>query len=288
MTKAGTDYELFVKDLMQTVINSENKDLKKNEIDLKHQVKKESRSGVKREFDIYWEIDVDGYKYKRVIECKDYKSKVTVEKVDALRGKLAGFDNIKGFLATKNGYQHGAIETAKEAGIELLIVREEDEKKDYISSDGTPLIREIVCNFNIYLPIEFINKEFEFDTVWLKQHNLYEININCLENEVKIINDLGTLNMSLYKYLSLFNRTNNTSNEILEEKKIIYKEPTFLEKNGEKYKLNSLKIAYRIPPCIKKEVRIRTNAKGVIEYLISNQKKIVFSENNKDCVKDIS
>lgn len=288
MTKLGTEYELFVKDLMQAIVNSENKEIHENDIKLKHQAKIESRSGVEREFDIYWEFDINGYKYKRVIECKDYSSKVSVEKIDALRGKLAGFDHIEGSLATSNGYQHGAIKTAEEAGIELLIVRKLNEEKDYRSKDGTPLIKEIVCNLKLYLPIEILERNFYFDEDWAKENNINIINIDCREDEINIVNKSKQLNMSLYKYFSSFGRPNDTKKEIIEEKNINYEEETFLVKENEKYKINSLKIAYRIPPCIKKEVRIKTNAKGVVEYLISQKKKIVFLENNKDYVKDIS
>lgn len=57
-----------------------------------------------------------------IIECKDYKDKVTIDDVEEFHAKLQqiGADNTKGMLISRNGkYQKSAINYAKAKGITL-------------------------------------------------------------------------------------------------------------------------------------------------------------------------
>ena len=123
MDRTGKEYENFVSILQQAILSSEEYIKQKNIVIEKNKIIKD-KNGLDREFDLYWEYELGGLTYKTVIECKDYKSPITVEKIDALIGKIQDIPELKGVFATKTGYQSGTKTKAKKNGIELLIVRE--------------------------------------------------------------------------------------------------------------------------------------------------------------------
>lgn len=156
----GKPYEHFVQALYQAILTSEVTGLggQKNIIVETNKLLTGS-NGVQREFDIYWEFTKGAITYKNVIECKDYNSKIKLEKIDALDSKLRDFPNLIGIFATTKGYQSGAEKKAKDRGIELLIVREQNED-DWVDNEGTPLLKEIIISMNAILPARISNLEF--------------------------------------------------------------------------------------------------------------------------------
>lgn len=103
----GKDYEYFVGVIQQSLINAEGISHLKN-INIEVNKKLEDRNGILRQFDVYWEFNLGGYDYKSVIECKDYASTVTIEKIDAFIGKTQDIPGLRLIYATKTGYQSGA------------------------------------------------------------------------------------------------------------------------------------------------------------------------------------
>ena len=91
-----------------------------NVLKLEKRCKIRGKSGCLREFDIYYEFKVAGYVHKVAIECKNYKRPISINIVDGLIGKLNDFNNIKGIIISKNGYQKGAKEYAMYEGIEVV------------------------------------------------------------------------------------------------------------------------------------------------------------------------
>nr|WP_200874421.1 hypothetical protein [Ferrovum myxofaciens] len=108
MANNGKEYELFVSSLQQALLNAENITTQKN---ITVEVNKLilDNCGIERQFDIYWEYELGGLTYKTVIECKDYNSSVSVEKIDALIGKTRDIPDLKAVFATKKGYQSGGV-----------------------------------------------------------------------------------------------------------------------------------------------------------------------------------
>jgi hypothetical protein len=84
-----------------------------------------------------------------IFECKDHGRLVEVSKIDELVGRLAGGYgfNIKGYMVTRNGFQSGALATAKSNGIGLIKIMP-DEKVQFLS------------HFVTYDMIERKNREF--------------------------------------------------------------------------------------------------------------------------------
>lgn len=145
MTKNdGKDYEKFVGSIQQSLINAENLSPIKN-INVELNKKIRDRNNIDRQFDVYWEFSIGGVNYQSVIECKDYASSVTIEKIDALLGKTADIPGLRLIYATKTGYQSGARNKASTHKIDLLIVRETNDS-DWIDENGAPLIKSIHLN----------------------------------------------------------------------------------------------------------------------------------------------
>jgi hypothetical protein len=143
----GKDYEQFVKDLQQGLLDSEDF-IKQKNICIETNKMITDNCGIKREFDLYWEYELAGITYKTVIECKDYASKVSVEKIDALIGKTRDIPDLKAIFATKTGYQSGAKAKAEHNKIDLLIVRVQGDQ-DWEDSDGNPYIKEIAIKMEL-------------------------------------------------------------------------------------------------------------------------------------------
>ena len=175
--KQGSEYEKFVASLHKALIDSEDIFKQKN-IDVERNKKLIDNCGLEREFDIYWEYELFGIQYKTVIECKDYSHKVTIEKIDALIGKLKDLPNIKPIYATILGYQRGAKTKAIKSGVELLIVRKQNEN-DWHDKDGNPYIKEIhidialMSNIRIDLVNPFLDKK------WIEENTNFDLNSLC-------------------------------------------------------------------------------------------------------------
>ncbi|WP_217957310.1 hypothetical protein [Acutalibacter muris] len=70
--KPGTEYELFVKEIYESILECNGID----NINVQHDVKMKGVNGVERQVDIFWEFELAGLKCKLVFECNDYRSAV--------------------------------------------------------------------------------------------------------------------------------------------------------------------------------------------------------------------
>ncbi|HMW70592.1 MAG TPA: restriction endonuclease [Cellvibrionaceae bacterium] len=168
MVNDGKNYEQFVKSLQQALLDSEDLIGQKN-IQVETNKKLMDSCGVEREFDVYWEYELAGITYKTVIECKDYKSSISVEKIDALIGKIRDLPDIKPIFATRTGYQSGAEIKAKANKIDLLIVRQQSEE-DWQDQEGNPYIKEVAINMELVSPARIISFSAEIDRGWVKEN----------------------------------------------------------------------------------------------------------------------
>lgn len=112
----GKEFEDVVEYIYSSILSNE--EIKIELFEKRYKI--EGKSGVKREFDIYYEFKVAGHIHKVAIECKNYKNAISIDLVDAFIGKLRDFNNIHGVIISKNGYQKGAKQHANYAGIEVI------------------------------------------------------------------------------------------------------------------------------------------------------------------------
>jgi hypothetical protein len=193
LSNDGKDYEQFVALLQQALLNAETVTLQKN---IKVQLNRKivDSCGVEREFDLYWEYELAGITYKTVIECKDYDSRIPLEKIDALIGKIRDIPDLKAIFATTKGYQSGAKIKAEHNKIDLLIVREQN-ASDWRDVDGMPFIKTIHINMVIQMPAQI--REFQplLDKEWAARNlssTAAPAGMSGLNNEIFVeIEDTG-------------------------------------------------------------------------------------------------
>lgn len=278
MANNGKDYELFVANLHQALLNAEHVTTQKN-ILIEVNKKLVDSWGIERQFDIYWEYELAGYIYKTVIECKDYNSNVSVEKIDALIGKVRDIPGLKAVFATKMGYQSGAKIKAENNGIDLLIVREQNDS-DWVDIDGTPFIKTIVVNTHIVSPAQIQEFLPFIDTAWVEQNTDIDISQPLgfsVPNDQIFIDDIKTdQKYSLYELANKLSPIGDNEIGIFEiEQKF---ENAFICYESLRLKLLAYKIKYLIsePQKNSYEIDFSKELVGVVEYLQKGTKKSIF------------
>lgn len=92
-------------------------------------------TGVLRELDIVVRVSSGQFELLIVIDCKDYKTKVDVQDVEAFMGKLKDVEANKGALVAAKGYSDAAKKMASDAGISVydLVDAESEDWPSYVS-----------------------------------------------------------------------------------------------------------------------------------------------------------
>lgn len=275
MANSGKDYEKFVQDLMNAIVNSEKIAGQKN-IAVEHNKILKDRCGLDRQFDIYWEYSMGGFTYKNVIECKDYDSAIPLEKVDALVGKLSDFSGIRGIFATKTGYQSGAKVKAEAHAIDLLLARKLS-KKDFTDNNGKPLIRDILVRLIGLQPAEIIRFDVVLDADWIKKHTDFDSqnlpSFKC-QNNTTFIEDIAR--KEKYSLMDLQSNLDGEYEKELENTK--YFSNAFITySDGMKLKLKEYKVRYIKHKPLEQnfEIDAMDIFLGVVEYISTGTKKMV-------------
>lgn len=281
MVNTGTEYELFVANLQQALLDAENYAKQKN---IKVEVNKLifDNCGIERQFDIYWEYELGGLTYKTVIECKDYNSNVSVDKIDALIGKTKDIPDLKAVLATKKGYQSGAKTKADQNKIDLLIVREQNDS-DWIDTDGTLFIKKINVNLYVSTPAHIQNFSFTVDKEWIKENpdmNKSQSFSKVPHNEIFIDDIAKGEKYSLHELGNKLTPLDGRKYGVFEKEEKF--DNAFIVLNNMKLKIASYKIGYSISRPINSpfEMDFSKELIGVIEYLQKGIKKSIFRDGN--------
>lgn len=112
-------YEQLTQSIYQSILQNESS----NNIQVEHNVDVTGRSGVAHQIDVLWRFKQAGVEHTVLIECKNYASNLTLEKVRNFFGVLHDIGNARGIIVTKTGYQSGAAEFANYYGIDLKVLR---------------------------------------------------------------------------------------------------------------------------------------------------------------------
>jgi hypothetical protein len=287
MKNTGKDYEEFVRNLQQAIINSEEELNHKNIVVEKNKIIRD-KNGLDREFDLYWEYELGGFTYRTVIECKDYNTPIKPEKIDALIGKIHDIPDLKPVFATKTGYQSGAEKKALQNGIDLIIVRKQNDS-DWIDKDGNHLWRFVNINITSPLPAKITKIETFLDVKWIKE-NRPDIDITkpfyvSFSGKEAYIDD----KLSGEKYT--FNALSHKLNKQEEYRpgnyeRILKFSDAYFINNDENLKISVIKISYCIQEPIKGRIHFdfADELLGVIEYLNKGIKKKIFD--NGDIQQD--
>ena len=285
MGNDGVAYELFVQKVQQALFDAQQIGGYRT-VNVQHNIKLVGRDGEPRQFDLYWEFELGGHVYRTIIECKDYANDVPVDKVDALAGKLKEFPELKGIIATRNGFQSGAIKKALANGIDVIVVRDEDPKKDWISQDGTPLIRTIVVNLNCIVPAAVLSVDFEFDKAWAKEHGVSEVSYGALATDIFVDDHCTGEKQSIQSIVEKDSSAHGYQDRDVHTASASGLEDAYLVlPTGFAAKLLGYKFTYRPRYVLKDEIRVEPEVLGVVEFIAEKKKKMLLKQGGKTIVR---
>lgn len=115
------EFELFCVEQLREVAKKE----ALKDFQITHNKKVERYDG-NYQIDIFLTCSILGGEIKIICECKHYKAKVKREKVEVLYSRIQSLGMNKGIMLSSSGFQSGAIQFAKEHGIELIQVFDYD------------------------------------------------------------------------------------------------------------------------------------------------------------------
>jgi hypothetical protein len=168
-------------------------------------VKIKGASGVERQVDIYWEFKTAGVKYRLIIECKDYKTSVPLEKIDAFHAKVTDIGGAIGVFVSKNGYQRGAIELARKYGIQLREIRKPTDK------DWEGYIRNVEIRQH-WMFVQNIRPSIKVDKEWAEANHYSPTNFSGWTNNVFIEDSASESVITLQSIINKLNRDKVGSN----------------------------------------------------------------------------
>lgn len=286
----GKEYEKFVESLYQAVLTTDKVTENLRNLRFERNKRFRARYGTPREFDVYWEYELDDVVTKTVIECKDYQSTIEIAKIDALVGKLGDIDDdLIPVFATKTGYQSGAKKAADYHGIELLIVREQNDS-DWKAEDGMAFVRYLQLNLMVDFPSRIFRASFTVDEDWVKKHRpdidtSVPINEDIMNDETFIDED-GEQRYSILDLASRRLPFSSGGEYGIFQRTIEYPDAFLIHPTQGKLKLVSVTVDYATEPPIRETSTYdRASALlGVIEYVQKGEKKLVFKDQDFDNV----
>ena len=206
MAKNGTEFELLVKAIYNEILAYDGYET----ISVKHDEKIIGRSGQTHQIDVFWEFMVAGVLHKVAVECKEYKSTVSVGKIRDFYGALEDIGNVNGIFVTTKGYQSGAIKYAEYKNISLKTVTEPSHE-DIIAHKG---INTVNLNINVRC-ISNTTMTPCLDIDWLLENTSIEegqdLSFDASNDEVLIIHGNGEMLGSILDYENRLPR--DTENE---------------------------------------------------------------------------
>ncbi|MCL2717628.1 MAG: restriction endonuclease [Lachnospiraceae bacterium] len=143
MSKKGDDLESLVQYVYQVI-----SDIQYHDIFVQRKALVVGKSGTRHEIDVYYDFVLNGHIHRVLIECKDWKTKVSKDMVMILAEKTDDIPNSIGIIISTNGFQKGASEYAKYKGIELLS-----------NSKLSLLSKSLVARLGILFPDESVQGE---------------------------------------------------------------------------------------------------------------------------------
>lgn len=272
MLNTGTEYEEFVQNLVRALLQADKVLGQKNILVERRKIIKD-RNGIDREIDVYWEFELAGIVYKTAIECKDYKSRVSIEKIDALIGKIQDIPGMRGVFATTKGYQKGAQSKAKQHNIELLVVREIKDT-DFVDKNGNPLISKISIDITALPSPSILNLEVGLDQQYIEEQHILSypkgrVCVNVSSMYIERENTKESLATLLANFFKKQTRNPGTYTDT-----IPFTNAFIVYQDGVKLKIKQIVVSYCIPKPIHTttDIDFKNIYAGVVEYLNNGKK----------------
>lgn len=98
-----------------------------------HNVKLPTNYGSERQIDILITQESGRFVFNTIIECKNLKSKITLNAVGAFKELKQSVGAHQGIIVSANGFQKGAVDSAKEANIFLYQLSQVSDLEEYLT-----------------------------------------------------------------------------------------------------------------------------------------------------------
>ncbi|EJL6325643.1 hypothetical protein CGT77_18075 [Vibrio cholerae] len=154
----NVEYEKLAQEIYQAI----NDQHELQNVEVKHNVKIQGKSGCEHQIDVFWEFFLMGELHRVAIECKNYNNDVSIGKIRDFFSVLHDIGNIKGIFVTKKSYQKGAKQFAEYYGISLKEMRYPNE------SDWEGRAKRIIFNSRCIMN-RVKDREIFIDDEWAKQ-----------------------------------------------------------------------------------------------------------------------
>lgn len=164
--KKGDDYESFVSKIYAAILKAEVAAGKISSIQLEKKKTVACKTGSTAEFDIYWEFAIGEVVFRTAIECKNYNSAISVDRMRDFVYKLRDAGNVQGIFVAKKGFQKGAIEVAKHEGVKLINLRELGDE------DWEGYIKTVEIRTHILQPARITKISPRLNQEWAANNNI--------------------------------------------------------------------------------------------------------------------
>lgn len=162
-----------------------------------------------RQFDVTIKFKHTNYSFLIVVECKDYKGKVPLEKVEAFATKSKSVKANKSVIVSSKGFQSGCFKCAKQNNIELFTVEE------FSNIEEKFQIRQFIPHLN-YEKIGLIDDDSN-KIFWLSTNNS-KLFYQCEKTIIWTARHQFTINDLLNKhYHSILNSSSPEQNDFFIE-----------------------------------------------------------------------
>jgi len=204
LSKLDVEYEKFVQEVYQRLNQAEGIQT----IKVQHNVKlKGKRTGLEHQIDVYWEFESMGVTHRIAVECKNYASAISKDKIQSFATVLDDIGDIRGIFATKSRYQSGAKTIAEQYGISIVEIRPPTD------ADWDGLMRDITINIIASIPVHK-NTEVDLDLVLAKQNYAPKVKFNfSIGDDTPIVNSENKLRQTVGQlYNSVAKEESTTEN----------------------------------------------------------------------------
>ena len=239
-------------------------------INIQHNVELKGLTGCKHQIDVYWHFILAGIEYQVAIECKNFSGRVPIGKIRDFNSVLEDIGNINGIFVSKNGFQKGAIEYAKQKRIKLLEIRYPSDK------DWEGRMRNLIFMIQAYLPT--VKKQsIEIDKEWCSKQDFLKnkdfIDLSGMSDEIFIEDLEAKTTESIYE---LQNKL--PSREVGTDLKYVYeyKNAYIYNKTSPKIKVNKISFEYDVA-CAAEEFEIKGDriAKAIVKDILDGSEQFI-------------
>jgi len=285
MANTGIPYEKFVQEVYTALQLTKNLPNVSN-VNIEHNMHITDNCGIDRQFDLYWERSEFGETKRSVIECKDYQNGVSIDRVDALIGKMADIPGIVPIMATSHKYQSGALQKAKSHNIELLVVREEYLDKDWKAPDGTPFIRTIIGRIVALQPLQITGFSVFIDEEVARRLNIKGGSLLARNDQVYFGDDTTGKRCNLLELArELEKEVKGYNTEPKEFKRML--KAGYEEIGGARIPIKGYSVKYVYPPPFIDNFKLEPVVEAVFEYVTKGQKEILMNLAGREVVKEM-